>query len=607
MKYFLLSIVIMILPIKVFSQYANSTNVFVDYDCSKFISMNYYNTMTGVYSNDGTTFILYNWTNDGIVNFTKPTGETRFIGKTQQKISGAGNSNYWNVLFDNPTTADAFELNNDIHIFGNADFKNGIIGADDAIFGYTIFDDNATHTNASDSAYVDGPVKKIGNDAFSFPIGDDDGTTFIKRKVDISSPSNISDKYEAQYFWSNSNPMYPHSSKDNYIDLIDDTEYWVINQLTGSNQVSITINYNAITTPTYLTSSPDILTIVRWDGVKWIDEGGTLDLINQSLTTVPSGYGIFTLATFKKAMITNSLAWVDENEDGIRTPNEVLLPDMGVEIYDINGELYKSTATGINGIYSFDNLKPESYYLKFDIPSEYQSHGFTLSNQGDDYFDSDVTHAYGLGTTSLFELAPNENINHQDAGISQCNIESNMISLVAEWEKDYTLIKWTTTNEINTDKFKIQRSYQDTLNFQTIGEVSADNSNSYSFKDYTTEEDGIYYYRIIEVDYTCLVENSNIVSIFRSNKSLEDLIIVYPNPTFGETTIQFGILTSKKVIIDLYHINAKLIVKNIANETFDVGMHKIKLDIYDLPASPYIIMIQIGDYIVYKELIKVTD
>ena len=595
------------MPMKVFSQYANSTNVFVDYDCSKFISMNYYNTITGAYSNDGTTFILYNWTNDGIVDFIKPTGETRFIGNTQQMISGTGNSNYWNVLFENPTTADAFELDHDIHIFGNADFKDGIMGADDAIFGYTIFKDNATHTNVSDSAYVDGPVRKIGDDAFSFPVGDDNGITYINRKVDISSPSNISDKYEAQYFWKNSDPIYPHSSKDNYIELIDDTEYWIVNQLTGSNKVSITINYNVVTTPIDLTSSPNRLTIVRWDGVKWVDEGGTLDLAKQSLTTVPSGYGIFTLAIFKKAMITNSLAWLDINEDGIRTPNEVLLPDMGVEIYDINGELYKSTATSINGYYSFDNLKPESYYLKFEIPSEYQTYEFTLSNIGDDYHDSDVTHDYGFGTTALFELAPDENINHQDAGIHQCFIESNIISLEAEWKKDFTLIKWTTTNEINTEKFIIQRSFQDTMNFQTIGEVSSDNTNSYTFKDYTTEEDGVYYYRIIEVDSTCLVENSNIVSVFRTNKTLEDLIILYPNPTFGETTIEFGISTSKKVIIDLYHINAKLIRRNIANDTFGIGIHKIKLDAYNLPASSYIVKIQIGDYVVYKKLIKITD
>ncbi|MBK6527035.1 MAG: hypothetical protein IPG07_16700 [Crocinitomicaceae bacterium] len=37
-----------------------------------------------------------------------------------------------------------------------------------------ILGDNVTAVSASDSSFVDGPVRKIGNDAFTFPIGKND-------------------------------------------------------------------------------------------------------------------------------------------------------------------------------------------------------------------------------------------------------------------------------------------------------------------------------------------------------------------------------------------------------------------------------------------------
>src|SRR5690606_39736037 len=49
-----------------------------------------------------------------------------------------------------------------------------------------IMNDNAAVTSVSDAAYVHGPVRKIGNDSFTFPIGKDG----FYRPASISSPVN---------------------------------------------------------------------------------------------------------------------------------------------------------------------------------------------------------------------------------------------------------------------------------------------------------------------------------------------------------------------------------------------------------------------------------
>lgn len=57
----------------------------------------------------------------------------------------------------------------------------------------------ATATGASNLSFVKGPVKKIGNSAFEFPVGK--GTNY--NAIGISAPTNSTDAFTAEYFNSN--------------------------------------------------------------------------------------------------------------------------------------------------------------------------------------------------------------------------------------------------------------------------------------------------------------------------------------------------------------------------------------------------------------------
>lgn len=107
------------------------------------------------------------------------------------------------------------------------------------------------------------------------------------------------------------------------------------------------------------------------------------------------------------------LVWFDTNHNGIQDSGEKGVADVTVELHDCStGNLLATTKTNSNGIYSFTNLNPGSYYVKVIAPQNYV---ISPANQGtDDAADSDINQA---GQTSCVTLTAGENNITLDAGI----------------------------------------------------------------------------------------------------------------------------------------------------------------------------------------------
>ena len=86
-------------------------------------------------------------------------------------------------------------------------------------------------------------------------------------------------------------------------------------------------------------------------------------------------------------------------------------------------EFIKSTTTNEEGIYEFDYLEKETYYLKFVAPDEY---AFTAHVPDQDELNSDVTHYNGLNTTNLISLSPGQEVKYVDAGIKSWSVACDM-------------------------------------------------------------------------------------------------------------------------------------------------------------------------------------
>jgi len=108
--------------------------------------------------------------------------------------------------------------------------------------------------------------------------------------------------------------------------------------------------------------------------------------------------------------------WGDTNVNGQQDEGEAGVAGVVVELFasvdgQPSGTVLSTTSTDINGNYTFQDLPPGDYIVKFASP---EGARFTLANQGDDGSDSD---ADASGFTARYTLAPGESNNTIDAGL----------------------------------------------------------------------------------------------------------------------------------------------------------------------------------------------
>ncbi|MCW3086336.1 MAG: Protein of unknown function precursor [Bacteroidetes bacterium] len=250
-------------------------------------------TNTGNY---GILHLKGNYTNNDLESIFKQTNSiVYFDGTGAQSIS----TNSFNEIFGNIVmnkTAGSLTLNNPVEIENNVNFTSGLINS--TATNLLIFDDNASATNASNTSYTNGPVRKVGNDAFIFPVG----KAAQYAPATIGAPGTVTDHFTAEYFSADPDPIYNRTLKDPTIDHISECEYWIINRTNGSSNVNVTLSWN---TPRSCSVSglPDLL-VARWDGTMWKDHGNGGTTGSTSAGTVITSAAVTAFSPFTLASIS---------------------------------------------------------------------------------------------------------------------------------------------------------------------------------------------------------------------------------------------------------------------------------------------------------------
>lgn len=228
---------------------------------------------------------------DGL--FTTSGRTVAFNGTTPSVISGLAGALTLDDMEQNKTGSTT-SLSIPVLVTGSLTLTNGIVFTSST--NLLTLTDDATSSDGTGTSYVDGPMKKIGDDAFVFPVGD--GAFWAR--LGISAPALATDAFTAQYFaaaYTNTTNM--AASPSPVINNVSTIEYWTCDRSAGTSSVSVTLYWESAGRSVINNYSPDLV-VARWNGSAWANAGqSAIDPANPGYVTSnsTSSFGPFTFGS----------------------------------------------------------------------------------------------------------------------------------------------------------------------------------------------------------------------------------------------------------------------------------------------------------------------
>jgi hypothetical protein len=278
----------------------------------------------------GGIFISGNIEANRDITFNPPTtGEIVFDGVAQQNIRQALGAfsglvsfgtnanvkinNPAGLLIDNSTTSSP-NYNGNITINGVLNLTSGAITVPDP--AVLTLSATAAVINAGANSYVDGFVKKVGNTAFTFPVG---RTNTGYAPIAINAPSTVTDAFTVSYKRSSAQLI-----STNYalgLDHVSEADYWTLERSAGTSNLSTITAYWTPQTSnngsTAYIDNPAAVRLARYTSTPsplWDSYGGIVNagstISNGSVTWFGSfsNLGIFSLSSVNASNPLKNLA-----------------------------------------------------------------------------------------------------------------------------------------------------------------------------------------------------------------------------------------------------------------------------------------------------------
>ena len=215
-------------------------------------------SLTGDFTNNGTLDIRTNY-----------IGTITFNGTAAQSITGSTTTSFNNLTINNSSST-GVTLNKPISINGTLTLTDGNIYSTST--NLLSFASGSSTSSGSDNSYVDGPMKKIGSTAFTFPTGK--SGVWARIGYTPSTGFDATTEISAEYFKTSS----PNSNNlGTGIHNVSKIEYWDITRgIDPSNDAScnVTLYFNNKTRSVISGSGTDLRTVHYESGV-WTNKGGT--------------------------------------------------------------------------------------------------------------------------------------------------------------------------------------------------------------------------------------------------------------------------------------------------------------------------------------------
>jgi hypothetical protein len=312
------------------------------------------NSSTGVLTNNGSLYAKGDITNNQSA-MPAGSGVLYLNGSAAQSVNGTQPFKTYQLNTNNTA---GILLNNNLSVANVHTFTNGLIGTS-ATPNYLVYEAGASYTGDADSRHVNGWVKKLGNNDFTFPIGN--GT--YERSVAISNLSAISE-LDCRFRAATPNITGLQSPVVN----INPNEYWELNKVNGGTaQVTLNWDNSKVAFPQYQLLSD--LRATYYNGGQWVNEGGNASgtvATNGSITSnVISSYGYFAIGSIGYILPMHFISVGAQRKNGATEVRWKTATEAGVDRYEVERMNTNGSFTMIGSVKSQDSMN-ESEYMYLD-------------------------------------------------------------------------------------------------------------------------------------------------------------------------------------------------------------------------------------------------
>nr|MBP7184376.1 T9SS type A sorting domain-containing protein [Saprospiraceae bacterium] len=165
------------------------------------------------------------------------------------------------------------------------------------------------------------------------------------------------------------------------------------------------------------------------------------------------------------------------------------------------------------------------------------------------------------------------------------------------------VISWSTSSELNTKKFIVERSVNGNSNWSKVGEVAASGTTAET-RNYSLNDEkplSLSYYRLVTVDVDGTSKVSNVVSVQRS-KDAFGIINIFPVPSHETVTVTYESTDRSNIEINVYDILGKHVLS--MNKLSDLGINNFSIPVQQLTNGVYTITIGNGANTATSKFVK---
>lgn len=296
-------------------------------------------------------------------SFTPMMNAVEFNGSTSQEILTGSMITFHEVVLSNSSPG-GLTLLSPVEVNGHLQLNDGVINTTD-VNTLTILD-NATSNMGGTETYVNGPLTKVGNEAYVFPIGKNDQWN----RLSISPPSNETVEFTAQYF----NDAYDSTDPVNDpLDSVSENEYWSLETDSPEEEVSVGLFWED---PIFSDIDCGNVTMARWNDSSWdqVPSNSTGDCFgnnsgNVTSQSLISDFGILTFGYFAPVGLADEDSILFQTYPNPTTGEMTValnhpVPELSIQLMDLSGNHILDRSFNVAHQLSIDlSDQPSGVYL----------------------------------------------------------------------------------------------------------------------------------------------------------------------------------------------------------------------------------------------------